>query len=81
LILPGPYRLGAKTRSACYPVRVLADPDAERELVRGSGERFGARRRTLDEKTPLCQECAKTGKNSPTLGGHSGHERAADLRI
>jgi hypothetical protein len=40
LILPGLYRLGAKTRSACYPVRVLADPDAERELVRGSGERF-----------------------------------------
>jgi hypothetical protein len=35
LILPGPYRLRAKTRSAYYPARVLADPDTERELDNG----------------------------------------------
>jgi hypothetical protein len=32
-------------------------------------------------KPPLCQECAKTGTNSPTLHRHSGHEQTADLRI
>ena len=50
MILAGPYRLRAKTRSAYYSVRFLADPDTERELVRGSGERFHARCRTPGPK-------------------------------
>jgi hypothetical protein len=29
----------------------------------------------------LCQECAKTGKNSPTIRGQGGREPAAELGI
>jgi hypothetical protein len=35
----------------------------------------------LTTKPPLCQECAKTGKHSPTIRGQSGHEPAAELGI
>lgn len=40
MILARPYRLRAETRSAYYLVRVLADPDADRELVRGPENAF-----------------------------------------
>jgi hypothetical protein len=40
LILARPYRLRAETRSAYYLVRVLADPDADRERVRGPENAF-----------------------------------------
>jgi hypothetical protein len=40
LILARPYRLRAETRSAYYLVRVLADSDADRELVRGPENAF-----------------------------------------
>jgi hypothetical protein len=40
LILDRPYRLRAEIRSAYYLVRVLADPDADRELVRGPENAF-----------------------------------------
>ena len=33
----------------------------------------------LTTKPPLCQDCAKTGKHSPTIRGRSGHDRPADL--
>lgn len=40
MILARPYRLRAETRSAYYLVRVLADPNADRELVRGAENAF-----------------------------------------
>jgi hypothetical protein len=35
----------------------------------------------LTTKPPLCQECAKTRKHSPTNRGQSGHEAPAELGI
>jgi hypothetical protein len=35
----------------------------------------------LTTKPPLCQECAKTRKNSPTIARPAGHQPAADLGI
>jgi hypothetical protein len=80
-MLPGPRRPPAKTRSAYYPVRVLADPDAGRELGRGSAQRLRLAAECLTAKPPLCQECAKTRKNGPKVLGHSGQQQAADLRF
>jgi hypothetical protein len=50
---------------------------------RGSEEASPPRKRdrTPDDQTPLCQECAKTGRRSPTIRGQSGHEPAAELGI
>ena len=35
----------------------------------------------LTTKPPLCQECAKTGKNSLTKRGQGGHEPPVELGI
>ncbi|HWS91228.1 MAG TPA: hypothetical protein VN306_01620 [Mycobacterium sp.] len=79
--LAGPLRLRTKTRSAYYPVRVLGDLDAEQERVRGAENAFALAAERLTTKPPLCQECAKTGKHSPTIRGQGGQELPADLGI
>jgi hypothetical protein len=48
--------------------------------AKGQVRRANATER-LTTKPPLCHECAKTGRHSPTIRGQSGHEPAAELGI
>jgi hypothetical protein len=59
------YRLRAETRSAYYLVRLLADPDADRELVRGAENvielsrliTIHSKQRRVPAEGPRCRSC------------------------
>ena len=49
--------------------------------VRGHGEGHASATERLRTKPPLCQECAKTGRYSPTHRGQEENQKAAELGI